>query len=197
MGCDIHFYVEQRQENGTWGVIGSRDSFYGNRHYLLFSILADVRNRDEYPVIPISQPKGFPDDVSQEIKTEDWGTDWHSRSWLTLKEILTYDWTQAREYTITTNLKEYFYYLQRLTWDEYAIPDDMYGGNILTLEEIKDKKLTDYTEEELLKYHVKVECKHLYSDLCGYFWSKTIPNMLNLVHNGDFESVRCVFAFDN
>ena len=51
-----------KQEDGKWEVIGSRDSFYRNRHYLLFSILADVRNN--YGTIPISLPKGFPDDVN-------------------------------------------------------------------------------------------------------------------------------------
>lgn len=197
MGCDIHFYVEQRQKDGSWEVIGSRDSFYGDRNYLLFSILADVRNHREYPVIPISEPKGFPDDVSSEIEEEDRGADWHSRTWLSLSEILTYDWTQVREYTTRTNLKEYFYYLQKLTWDEYATPTKIYGGDMLRLEDIKDKKLTDYSQEDLLKYHVDVECKHMYSDVCGYFWSKTIPNLLTLVKNKDFGSVRCVFAFDN
>ena len=133
MGCDIHFYVEQKQDDGSWEVIGSRDSFYGDRNYLLFSILADVRNHREYPVFAISELTSSGNPLGSEIEEEDWGADWHSRTWLSLSEILTYDWTQVREYTTRTNLKEYFYYLQKLTWDEYATPTEIYGGDMLSL----------------------------------------------------------------
>lgn len=74
---------------------------YDNRDYDVFAILADVRNGRGFAgiktgegFVPISEPKDLPIDVSEEVKKESdyWGGDGHSHSYLTLKELLTYDW---------------------------------------------------------------------------------------------------------
>lgn len=115
MGCDIHVRTEVRRyrdEARTDGIWISADTFkvnpdhflYGNderyeveeiytgRDYNLFSILADVRNyyAGTRRVVPISKPKGFPDDASDETKSsyEHWRCDAHSASWYTLQELL-------------------------------------------------------------------------------------------------------------
>lgn len=112
MGCDIHFHVEKKDENGKWISadkwtvdpwgdddpdyidVKREDSFYHDRNYLLFGILAHVRDRS---VTPISSPRGLPKDVSPEVKkrSDDYGADGHSHSWLTLAELLAYDWDVA------------------------------------------------------------------------------------------------------
>lgn len=65
MGCDIHG-VWQAKRDGKWHDVSSM--WEQNRHYLLFSWLADVRNGYGFagvptydPIAPIAQPRGLPD----------------------------------------------------------------------------------------------------------------------------------------
>lgn len=60
-----------------------------NRDYRLFGELAAVRYSD---TIPVAQPKGFPDDASEDVKKEfdRWSGDAHTPSYLTLKELKEY-----------------------------------------------------------------------------------------------------------
>lgn len=124
MGCDIHFYVEKKQPDGSWKIHGefarevdeegtederawlSQDGrpLYSGRNYNLFAILADVRNGRGFAGIktgegfnPISEPRGVPDDASPEYKeiVEQWGCDGHSHSHHTLRQLLDFDWTQS------------------------------------------------------------------------------------------------------
>ena len=109
MGCDIHFYVETRQPDGSWKtadkwapckydadeiVVDYNDAFYSGRSYYLFAILAGVRNSAGF--VPIAEPRGVPEDACAEYKAEvaRWDGDGHSHSYLTLAEIFAYDWTQ-------------------------------------------------------------------------------------------------------
>lgn len=110
MGCDIHIHTEiVKNINGTeiwvngdfyqknpvrsFSLDGEKfekvDVFKG-RDYRLFSILADVRSDGNNS--SISQPKGLPNDVTEEVQTESdyWGIDGHSHSFLTLDELKKY-----------------------------------------------------------------------------------------------------------
>ena len=122
MGCDIHLYAEKRQEgkwvtadkwtdnpdypedsknpkwvDGGWSGKGSNDRFYTDgRNYNLFCALAHVREwhfEGKPPVI--AELKGMPEDCCEETKMEreSWGSDGHSDSWLTLKELEDFDWS--------------------------------------------------------------------------------------------------------
>jgi hypothetical protein len=96
------------------------DAFYDDRNYDVFAILANVRNGYGFAgvdtgdgFVPISEPRGLPEDLSPEIadvlaREEDDAEDdfdwsdpqyfWmgdHSHSWLTVLEILDYDWTRT------------------------------------------------------------------------------------------------------
>lgn len=104
MGCDIHCYSEKRnKETGKWELIPEMikeidgdytdyqtDQVLSNRNYMLFSILADVRNYHLPDYCIISEPKGLPKDVSNEVKemSDYWDVDGHSHSWHTLKDLL-------------------------------------------------------------------------------------------------------------
>lgn len=115
MGCDIHFYVERR-ELGKWVTCDTwedddgdlhvpyQKSFYHDRNYDLFAILADVRNGRGFAgvktgegFVPIADQRGIPDDACAQYKTaaESYGADGHSHSWLTVEELLQFDWTQV------------------------------------------------------------------------------------------------------
>lgn len=66
---------------------------YSNRNYMLFALLAGVRNYDE--VEPISAPRGVPDNASMLYQREvaRWGDDGHSHSWLGLVELTSREWS--------------------------------------------------------------------------------------------------------
>lgn len=101
MGCDIHIYVE-RKIRGKWCdcdyFVKNHSSIYssefirietlGDRNYALFATLANVRNYGGADYI--CEPKGFPDDASEYVKSEyeNWLGDAHSCSYLTLKELI-------------------------------------------------------------------------------------------------------------
>jgi len=90
MGCDIHSYAERKDESGKY--VDLDFSPFGT-----FGFLADVRNYSAVP--PISQPRGLPDDVSSEVpeRDETWGSDGHSHSWLSVAELVSFDYDSAME----------------------------------------------------------------------------------------------------
>jgi hypothetical protein len=121
MGTDIHFYTERRtatgwesadnwtpypykddEEGGPDEWVSWDDQLYTSRNYDVFAILADVRNGRGFAgidtgdgFVPIAEERGLPDDLSPRLKTffDAHGVD-HTPSWLTLAELLAYDWTQ-------------------------------------------------------------------------------------------------------
>lgn len=95
MGCDIHWSVERRRDDGLWE--RCEGAGYDERNYDLFAALANVRNCYER-VTPIAEPRGMPHDVSPEVKAESdaWDPDGHSHSWHTLETLLAYDWEANR-----------------------------------------------------------------------------------------------------
>lgn len=112
MGCDIHLYTETKKiiegetkwvisdffmKNPFFGIYSyeeeyERISIYRHRSYRLFSLLANVRNYLNSPFI--CEPKGFPEDASEFVRSENerWGCDAHSHSYFTLRELI-----EARE----------------------------------------------------------------------------------------------------
>jgi hypothetical protein len=92
---DYYLYPEWRGDGEKIMHINCDDRFYTDgRNYNLFCALAGVRNYFENPVV-ISPPKGLPKDVSPVIRREKrrWGIDGHSHSWLSLRELLEFDWS--------------------------------------------------------------------------------------------------------
>lgn len=123
MGCDVHFYVEVKKD-GAWQSadrwknqadagenayydVDYDERFYTSRNYNLFAILADVRNGYGFAGIttgegfkPIDEPRGVPNDASNEYKAivKQWDGDGHSHSYFTVAELLAYDWTQKTKF---------------------------------------------------------------------------------------------------
>jgi hypothetical protein len=113
MGTDISLYLE-RKEFGTWvfaaplvpneeyhaeapelGPALRPQELYSGRKYSLFAILGDVWNpcRSDSRYEIISAPRGLPPDLSPELQTwyDSFGH-WFSASWLSLEELLSFDW---------------------------------------------------------------------------------------------------------
>lgn len=110
MGCDIHMcleikYFKQEDKwynadyfvrNKFYEVSKSQKKYekidlYGDRNYVLFAILANVRNDYDYEFI--SEARDVPKDISQETREEYEGFKAfsHSASYLSLKELLDYE----------------------------------------------------------------------------------------------------------
>jgi len=107
MGCDIHVHAEVKKElknNDVWvnadcwkyneycEIYDDEPMYlckpiYSGRNYILFAMLAGVRNNSE--LTPISEPKGMPEDAhALSRKSYDaYGLDAHTPSWFTLKEL--------------------------------------------------------------------------------------------------------------
>lgn len=116
MGCDIHSRVQIQQKDGTWKTVVARifptsyallfdegvelneptSEPFDWRSYGMFAFLADVRNYSHVP--PISQPRGLPKDlgVTDPNQLEDYFGD-HSFSWLSLDELLAFNYDQTFE----------------------------------------------------------------------------------------------------
>lgn len=114
MGCDIHPIAEVRKE-GKWTAVTS-DVFPLNewdreyykkdfgktpfhwRSYSMFAFLAGVR-KNYNNCEPLAEPKGMPDDASDVAREleEYWGIEGHSHSYLTLKELLEFDYDKTLE----------------------------------------------------------------------------------------------------
>ena len=112
MGCDIHLNVEvvtkKTEQYTSWSLIQNEMCVldYGSRNYInlgwgegrnynSFAMLANVRNYSSYenrePLYePMSEPKGTPNDMSEELSSlyHGWGCDAHSASYFTLKELV-------------------------------------------------------------------------------------------------------------
>jgi len=105
MGCDIHSFAEVRK-NGKWEVVdddvfpytfsscGSEPFHW--RSYGIFGFLANVRNYSRVPTI--EGPKhAIPVDASPTVvdKYEQWSGDAHTASWLTLRQLLEFDYDKV------------------------------------------------------------------------------------------------------
>ncbi len=96
MGCDIHSFAEKKNAQGQWEVIPDFEPFE-DRNYALFGWLADVRNYSG--LTPIAERRGIPEDASFEVKDdyEAWDCDAHSASWLSIEELLAFDYDASCE----------------------------------------------------------------------------------------------------
>lgn len=85
MGCDVHCYVEVKvRATGKWELYNQPRP---GRNYQLFARMANVRPYDS--IVPISEPRGVPNDISDMVRMEMEfiGADAHSHSWLSGSEV--------------------------------------------------------------------------------------------------------------
>ena len=115
MGCDIHMFTEKLSgEHNKWSNCDNwrYNEWYNEenpdgeskmeispihygRNYTLFTVLAGVRDYGNGTKC-IFEPRGLPENASDIVKqeSEKWGSDGHSHSYLTLKEIKDFGLTQ-------------------------------------------------------------------------------------------------------
>ncbi len=197
MVTDIYLYVEKLGEDGRWHELDDPREWYGERNYDLFAILANVRNG--YAVAGIRTgdgfwplgPRGLPCDVSEELRRLDY-EQFHSQSWVSLREILEFDWDQEttkRAFVRDTDDGP-FPSGGRAKWaEEYAnelgrLPGEVEGCCFL----FGPPPEEDWKE---------VTFKQTYAQAAGdRDWWGCVMRMCR-ASGGDPDSVRAVFAFDS
>lgn len=229
MGCDIHLYVEHRESKSyDWhasqiftknpdGWVEVSPEYYDNRNYKLFAVLANVRNGygfagcdtgDELNVI--APPRGLPEDVSANIRkeSEEMGEDGHTHSWLTVAELMAFDWTQ------TATCRGVLSGQQFADWDRWGrkrgeMPQG-FSGDVMgalvrfipneSMESIVrplHKKRASESEIAKATENLYTRCEWrvpYYAAIDGSFLSRTLPMLWRLAAP---ENVRIVFWFDN
>lgn len=216
MGCDIHMYLEKkidgkwvsadrfRKDRDGWIDIRREKRIYYDRNYLLFSVLAGVREPlpgvwQKYPV------NGFPNDASPQVKQayDQWGCDAHTPSYLTLKDLKEVNWVQTGvivSFTVTERQKEIYEYFKNKALTEkpgepYLINSFMYDtikeGWYSILETVMEPK----RELEFKTIHALVPL----SLICDEFYYKVISKLEKMAKNLNLhhDEIRLVFWFDN
>lgn len=224
MGTDITMFAEVHK-NKKWIKAGSvfknprydkdrkmnswnqpyTDHPYNRQNYDLFAILANVRNgtgfggcKTSYGFNTISEPKGLPEDISEEVK-ELLRNDGYADSYYTLKELKDYNWDQ--EVTRIGVISEAQYIEMKKTrenpkswcgdtrgWDVVVVSAD-------TMDKILNKTIS---RNSRIKYYVQVDFFPItYRERCADFLENTIPALEELVPaGGTEEDVRIIFNFD-
>lgn len=211
MGCDIHFYVERRVDGrwvsaDTWTPnkfytpgeddgerpfeIAHENYFYKDRNYALFAVLAGVRNRTN--VTPIAEPRGLPDDVSDEVRAESeaYTGDGHSHSWLTVAELDAHDWTRKITFQGCVDAENYTLWKGGLRPRQYS---QGVGGAVVSL-------ATHSSMDDAIRYGFAehtftiVSWEESTDEATRHFRETTMPRLRAL---GAPEDVRIVFWFDN
>lgn len=179
------------------------------RCYDLFAILANVRNGRGFAGCltgagfnSIVEPRGLPDDVSDVIKSESdsWGMDGHSHSWLTLKEILDYDWDQRTTNYGMLSWNEYEHWVKTRTEDQpspMSYSGDVWGRDIkkVSVEQFEMwEKNPESRPQNPENYYARASWGISYRQAVGgRFWDY-VEYLKTL---GKPEDVRMVFWFDN
>lgn len=236
MGCDIHLAVEVR-ERGKWRRVlppepardpwlveqaeKHSDSWYGtraavdwysDRNYRVFAVLANVRNSGE--ITPISEPRGLPDDMSQEVAaliapdedSNDVSLGEHSQSWLTLAELQAYPWEGEAVETGVVSLEQFMDRIQKFgmgypvrsskrPYHEWC--GSTMGPNIVTrdatevLAGLRDGGFPAPAHE---RTHVRDKWITSANEQAGSFVDRVLPALAQL---GAPNDVRIVFGFDS
>lgn len=162
-----------------------------HRSYNNFSILAWVRNGYWFAGVqtwvwfePIQEDRWIPEDVSpivkEWVKSREW--DWHSHGWLTIKEILDYDFDKETKTVGYLTPDEYKEYKEKWTlpkWWWIAM-----SAKICDEDDIKED--ADY---------IRIFIPHKYKDISSVY--ENVKTFADANPKEDMNDYRLVFFFDN
>lgn len=195
MGTDIYYHIQEKtteDEREVWQTLEDDEDYESlthiGRNYLLFSVLADVRNgygvagiRSYDPVEPIAMPRDLPSDSYLDYEYM------HSVSYLSFDEILDYfkePHTTTRYGVVTKQTYE--------SWDGVTSPDSwslgVGGGSTIVYDAIgkgKGQVLADDITHVMISWPVNI------NEELDYF--KNIIETIKSEHEGE---LRIVFGFD-
>lgn len=190
MGTDIHNTFEKKVADRWVEIDIDTDNwdspYHLRRHYLLFSVLANVRNGFGFggvhtytPVTPIAMPRGLPEGYDDgDFK---WGE--HSQSWLLGSEILNY-FKDSNHSSRTGVVSKEFYD----SWGGVSSPEVWSGGvvgsDVTICENLEDANNPKYT-------HYRISWDIDLLDELDYF-KEMIEELVD-----EHGEIRMVFGFDS
>lgn len=172
------------------------------RSYSWFAVLADVRNGgyngEPKRFTAISEPKGVPEDATEEWKeyVDQWGYDLHSISFLSVPDFDNFDWNQVATFRAYISLDQY-----KELRESKGVPSSYAGGvsglDIINISmEDADKHLeTPNPEYKGKKAFVLYTWNVIYEEVIGGYKEEYVEPMRELLK--EYEDVRLVFGFDN
>ena len=218
MSMEMLFFVEGR-DNGVWKscdnlrLVGDPMSFdvVGNDFYKgsneeLFAMLAGL---DPQRINTIAHARGLPKDLSPELTdvVEQVFRPGTAASWLSLVELLVFDWEQKLEIRATVNGPVYEQWSRSDPERDYHPPVDSISNRkpririsertmAADITSIKKRHSPDQwgtmIEQELGNCFCNVTRSWTYAQKAGSFYNQTLPRM---EEQGISEDVRCVFWF--
>jgi len=167
------------------------------RNYAWFALLAGVRGHLDPMIAP---DRGLPKDVSPEVlrQSTQIDDDGHSHSWVTLRELLEYDWNNhIIQNSESVNKRQFLCFKTRKSNSEYfsslydtanmiEITNDQMGQLCLGVYGMLDERK---------HYFTTVEWDETYRECVGEKYVQGIIDKLS--EYGDPDEVRLVFWFDN
>jgi len=176
---------------------------YDGRNYDLFGMLADVRNGRGFAGIktgegfkPISLPKGLPDDLSEELENDRDSIEdfYHSHSYLTVEELLAYDWEQKTTHCGYVTPSEY------LNFKKQGYPTRWTGGlnetSIVSHEEMENYIKENPSLVDQSSILTQVTWQEPYKEAASIFYNESLNKLKELVEDSP-QDVRMVFWFDS
>jgi len=214
MGCDIHAAIEFRGSDGKWAALMVPNKHFGrwdgeaeytsrvdiNRDYDLFAVLGNVRNGTGFAGCDmgdgfdsISDRRGVPEDISDAAKEA--LSDEHSATWVTLAEILAFDWDRATKHRGWVSSTEFEKWDRMKEWNP-APKSYCGGGNFkkITVEEMREAVAL---KENLGHTCCQLEWEESYTASTTQMWTRILPKMLKLGCEHGFDNVRLVMDFDS
>lgn len=186
---------------------------YSSRNYGLFAMLADVRNGYGFAgvdtgdaVVPISEPRGMPENVSPEVRAscDRWDCDGHSHTHMTVQELMEYDWTRTMTKRGFVSKKEFARFKlsgRPESWCGGTSADKISNDEMmeLILRDCDGDKLTwrDFHKMEggmFTSPNTQITWYVPYYEQASEFLSETMPKLWRL---GKPDEVRIVIWFDN
>jgi hypothetical protein len=217
MGTDIHPRIEiwrkghwfdvtdhllfNQGKSRDWHNLTSWD-YLDARNYTLFAILAGVRNHDN-EVSPISEFRGIPVDSPSYDEEDLADTGSHSRTWVSLRELLDYDWERKTKQSGVIPEEQWIHWRKQPpqcpgTWSKW-----IHGRDCITLSHEEAERLLDDQESQFrrdehnqnIKYYVKIFWESSLRERVDGFVEHTIPWLQKYVR--DPNDLRIVMWFDS
>ena len=170
------------------------------RNTILYELFGWVANRTEKytEVKPINELKGLPEDVSADIANNDYFRFGGFTSYLTLEEILNYNWDATISHIGRISEKSYVNWKKNGTtparWDRHIAGKDKKVITPFIMNGILDGSIQ---RDEGVKYYIVVEYEpQSYKEYCNFFCSTSLPILMQLVpKGGSYKDVRVVYTF--
>lgn len=189
------------------------DTFYEGQNRALYAILCGRHNFADFPTI-VDEARGFPDDLSEEVEQHlalyrDEGWFVSSPSWVTLAEILAYDWDVPVELHVYADGQEFdamsrpplgkpgiigepahVFEAAKREGCTYIGPEEMTARIAEMKTRYKPEDWMKGFTKELRSTYCHVTYTETYGEMADWLLTEGVPRMKKL---GAPEDVRCVF----